>query len=164
MKEKRSIWSLLVERLIPIFTWVMVVMSLGLQIGAQKSMGVYRDLIVRNRLLTDSILTKSLMGVYQWGIWIGICLCLVIFYYHKRRLIPQNYLGTRKSNIAFRLVKYCRRTLIVSLIWFIMISVYDQVPMLAYPWMIFSVMVMVCIQYIRLFFVGLSVCKNSCIE
>lgn len=156
MKQKRSILSLLVERLLPIFAWLMIILSIGLQIGTQKSMGIYRDLVVRNRVLTNSILTKKLVGVYQWSIWIVIGICLVIFYYHRRRLISQNS-DVRKGNLMFRFVKYFRRTMLISIVWFIMIFVDDKVSLLAYPWMVLSVMVMVCIQYLRLFFVWYQV-------
>lgn len=150
MKRSRSLGAIMVESVMPILSWIFLAMTIGLKRFAENSMGIQRDLIVRNKLLTTSILKGNLLLFYQWSLFIGMSICVVLFFM------------IRKKNIKKKLwIKYLIKTVSVSSLGILIISYYEKSSSLAYPWMILGILIVVVIQYVRIFYSGHKILVNK---
>lgn len=153
MRAKRPLWSLLIERFIPITAWLLVVASLGLQVAAQNRMGVHRSLSFRNQTLNEGILAPGRQDIYSWLILAGLLLCLIIFGLSKRAFSKQNR-PIGKPALEHRWLSYLIRTAFLSGGLVIMFRLYNNILWLAYPWIVLAVSIVLCVHYFRLFCVG----------
>jgi len=153
MRAKRSLWSLLIERFIPIIAWLLVVASLGLQFAAQNRMGVYRSLSYRNQVLNEGIFAPGRLDIYSWLIIAGLLLCLLIFGLSERAFSKRNR-PIGKPTLEYRWLSYLIRTAFLSGGLVIMFRLYNNVLWLAYPWIVLAVSIVLCVHYFRLFYVG----------
>ncbi len=152
-KQSQSFWTIIIEKIAPIFSWLFVVLSLALQIGAQNSMGIYRDLVYRNWFLTNTLMTKKFLKIYQWSVLLGIGFCITIFLLRKIRPLKDYIIGS----LEYRWNRYLRRIICLSVVCFCMIIIYERVTWIAYPWILLSILITVCVHYIRLTYVGFQI-------
>jgi hypothetical protein len=162
MKNKiyRTVWQRIIEQIMPGVTYFIFAMSIILQKGSESRMGIQRDLMVRNKKLTSSILAPNLLEFYKWGVGIGILFCIVIFNFLKRD--SEKYLNfTVKNSLGYRYRKYLIHTAGTNALLLIMLIFYNKATWLAYPWMVLSVLIIVIVQYIRLIYIGYNAFKRK---
>ncbi|QEK12917.1 hypothetical protein FQB35_11610 [Crassaminicella thermophila] len=137
--KRRDLGAIIIESVMPILSWIFLAMTIGLKRFAENSMGIQRDLIVRNKLLNTSILKENLLSIYKWSLLIGIGICIILFFIFM------------KKNIKNRLwMKYLIKTVSASSLGILIILYYEKVSSLAYPWMTLGILIVVVIQYIRM--------------
>lgn len=138
MKKKYNELSLqMMQKIFTIISCILIILSLGLEVASKKSMGVYRDLVFRKGLLENTILSSNLLNLYKWFLIAGIGSCAVIII-------------LRRIYIIDRMKKYIKTTMALSIILLIMISFYDRVGLIAYPWMVVSIGITVVLRYIMI--------------
>lgn len=137
LKRYKKFYLVMTEKILPTILYFIITLSIGLEIAAQKSMGVYRDLIFRKEALENTILHIEILNIYKWIILVGIGACAII-------------ISLRKVNTSDRVKKYIFGTMGLSIVLLIMISFYNKVSFVAYPWMVLSVGLSVLFQYIRI--------------
>jgi branched-subunit amino acid transport protein AzlD len=148
--KRRSLGSIIVKSVMPILAWIFLAMTIGLKRFAEHSMGIQRDLVVRNKLLTAGILKENLLSFYQGSLLIGIGICVILFFM------------VRKKNVKNKLwTKYLIKTIGVSSLGLLIIFYYEKSSSLAYPWMTLGILIAALIQYIRIFYSGYEFLANK---
>lgn len=135
-----SIPAFIFTKLLPVVSWLLLIMSILLQFGAQKRMGIQRDLFIRNRVLKQTIFTPELVMLYKLLIML-VLLWLTLFLF--RIIFRQN-----KENFSW----FAVLTLFGSAFAFILLMFYGKISWLAYPWIVLASLFFVIIQLIRLIF------------
>lgn len=133
----KSVSSLVIEKILPYISYMIILLSIVLEIAAKKSMGFQRDLIYRKGLLENSILTFDLLNIYKWIVLAGIVFCTIIII-------------SKGDTFSDRLKKYIHHTIALSIVFVIMIIFYTKVTLVAYPLMVLSIGISVVFQYIRI--------------
>ncbi|WP_432407748.1 hypothetical protein [Wukongibacter sp. M2B1] len=136
-KKYRKIHLAIIERILPAVSYFLIVLSMGLEIAVRKSMGIHRDLVFRKGIIEKTVLSVEKLNIYKYLILAGIGICTVIII-------------LRRYKINDRLRKYIFLTVGLSILLLMMIISYNKVSLIAYPWMVISVGIMVICQYIRI--------------
>jgi len=136
-KGYRTIHLVMIEKVLPRISYFLIVLSISLEIAARKSMGVHRDLVFRRGVLEKTILSLDVLNIYKWVALVGIGSCIGIMIF-------------KRDNIIDKLKKYTFSTVGLSIVFLVMSIYYNEVSLLAYPWMIGSIGIAVLFQYIRI--------------
>lgn len=144
--------GVIIESILPSISYIFIIMSLILQFGAQNSMGIYRDLSYRNTLLKNTILTFKLLHLYMLISLIGIFICIGVLYFNNKRIKKEAFL-LKAHNSQNKFSRYLWCTIGISLLFIFMITIYDKIFWIAYPWMVLTVGIGVIIQYIRIIYI-----------
>lgn len=90
----------------------------------------------------------------------GIVFCIIVFILLKRDYEKSSKLKIN-NGLTYTYKKYLMYTIGASILLLIMIIFYDKVTWLAYSWMLLSVLIIVIVQYIRLFYTGYNIIKRK---
>ncbi|WP_432663040.1 hypothetical protein R9X47_20935 [Wukongibacter baidiensis] len=137
LRRCRKCHLVVTEKILPVISYFFIVLSIGIEAAARKSMGIHRDLVFRKGALEDTVLSVKLLNIYKWIIIAGIVVCIGIII-------------LRRANIIGRLKQYVFFTVALSIVLLVMIIFYKEVSLIAYPWMVVSVGTAVIFQYIRI--------------
>lgn len=150
-KKNLTKGTIFIEKILPMFSWIIFIATLLLQIGVKKSMTINRDLIYRNKILNSSILKSSHLSVYQGILFIGIAFCIFLYFINMKRF-SYHKLFAKKNDGINRLKKYLILTFSMSILCISMLVFYQEVTLLAYPFMMMGALLVVMIQYARLIY------------
>tara|TARA_B100000965_G_C19119147_1_gene552453 strand:- start:24 stop:458 length:435 start_codon:yes stop_codon:yes gene_type:complete len=136
-RERKSFFPLLTEKILSYISYILILSSIVIEILAKKSMGFQRDLIYRRGILESLILSSELIYIYKWIALAGVasCLGLIIFKGYK---------------LSGKLRKYIWQTIAFSMIFFLMLTFYRSVSLIAYPLMVGCMGAVASFQYIRI--------------
>lgn len=132
--RKNKIANILIKLILPITSVLMVFMSIVIEVLTKKSMGVYRDILFRNRILEESILTNNLINLYKIFISLGVITCILILILKRIQKISRN-------NIIL--------LIILQLIALFMLIFYNKINLIALPIIICSIIYAIIIQLIK---------------
>jgi len=141
--------SILIEYILPLISGILVIASISLQYGVRKYMGLQRDLVYRNKLLTNSILSSNRLNLYQLIVVIGLVFCLIMYFRQKNKhsKYSRRFSDSTWCNKLNRILTLISLT---SIVWLSLTVYYPNSNTLAYPWIILTLLVAIIIQYIRL--------------
>ncbi|WP_227762117.1 hypothetical protein [Zhaonella formicivorans] len=127
-------------KILPAVSWLLLLLSLLLQIGVQKRMGIQRDLYVRNRALQQTVFTPELVMLYKLLILL-VLLWLILFLF--RMIIRKN-----NENLS----RFAVLTLFGSAFALNLLMFYGKISSPAYPWIVLASLLFVIIQLTRLIY------------
>lgn len=134
-KYKVTILNLLINKILPSISYLLIILSISLGPISKNSMLLYRDLIYRNKILNNAIFTKSLLNIYLIIIILGVLTYIVLLFRNK------NERYKNKINIYI--------TLILSISSLSMIILHDKATGLSYPWILLSLLISLFTHYIK---------------
>ncbi len=126
-------------KILPSIAFLLILASVTLYFLAEKSMVVYRDLMYRNDILNETLLSNGLLGVYKIIALVSIVISIFLFIKFRNSL-PKGHLY------------YIISPIIVGVILYFMINLYNTITWVSYPWMILSVIIKFLVENIRMIY------------
>lgn len=126
-------------KILPSIASLLILASVTLYFLAEKSMVVYRDLMYRNDILNETLLSNGLLGVYKIIALVSIVISIFLFIKFRNSL-PKGHLY------------YIISPIIVGVILYFMINLYNTITWVSYPWMILSVIIKFLVENIRMIY------------
>ncbi|MTI65055.1 MAG: hypothetical protein FH753_00435 [Firmicutes bacterium] len=134
--EKRF-FQILIEKIFPSLAWLFFTFVLTLEYLANKSMGFYRHIMVKNQTL--KFMTRNLDKI-RWIIIIGIIIILIKVLFNKI------YKRTRKKRLKCMVI-----TILMSIL-LIFVTSFNTLNIITFPWLVLSIIIIIFFQYIRLIY------------
>lgn len=161
-KAKRPLGRKIVDRtvcsILPALSWILLGATLILEKGSRERMGIYRDMVFRNRVIDSTIFTAELLGFYRMALLVIIFVILLLWvasFNSRRPIIRQalqvcaacaNWLSIIRGRTRFR---YLSGSFISSAALYVMLAYYPQAEWLGYPLICLSMMLVVLLQLFR---------------
>jgi len=154
----RKIVDKLILSILPVTSWVFMFVAIALEKGSREHMGIYRDMTFRNRVLDATFFTIELIAFYQLAIVIGIVVLGGLFWFAQRVVAHRAMAahGVMAGRNRWSGIRYLIATLLSSVFLYLLFGYYPTVEWLAYPLICLSMMLVVIIQYLRLFYQSIS--------
>lgn len=157
-KKSKSILSVLVENIFPALTYILFIISIGLQKVTEMKEGIESQVISMNNELTSSILTENSMDLFKYFSIAVIIICSMLLLL-KITKSNKNSLFSKKTFFERYRFRYLIFTVLSCGMLFLMLFYYSEVSWIAYPLIVVSALIIVVIQLIRIIFVTFTGAK-----